>query len=109
VGQSVLPYIIKKGTTSQLIINEKPYLILGGELGNSSASSITYMNSIWPTLEQMNLNTLLVPVYWELLIHLNGQRHNLAVWDDISIEGEVHLVRRRSSQPSNHLPPEYLV
>jgi beta-galactosidase GanA len=73
VGQSVLPYIINKGTTSQLIINEKPYLILGGELGNSSASSITYMNSIWPTLEQMNLNTLLVPVYWELLEPQEGK------------------------------------
>ncbi|MBN2441196.1 MAG: DUF5597 domain-containing protein, partial [Spirochaetales bacterium] len=45
----------------------KSFLILGGELGNSSASSPEYMEKIWPGLAEMNLNTLLVPVYWELM------------------------------------------
>ncbi len=42
------------------------YLILGGELGNSSASSKEDIRSILPLLKEMGLNTVLMPVYWEL-------------------------------------------
>ncbi|MDE5793921.1 MAG: DUF5597 domain-containing protein [Muribaculaceae bacterium] len=43
------------------------YLILGGELGNSSASSKEDINAIFPKLKDMGLNTVLMPVYWELI------------------------------------------
>jgi hypothetical protein len=62
-----LPHLAQKGSTTQLIVHDKPFLILGGELGNSSASDLEYMADIWPKISQMNLNTLLTPVYWELL------------------------------------------
>ena len=62
-----IPRLIVKGTASQLMVDEKPFLIFGGELGNSSASSLNYMQPIWSTLNQMNLNTVLIPVYWELM------------------------------------------
>ena len=59
---------LKKGTDfSQLLINGKPFLVLGGELGNSSASNIDYLRPYWQHLKDMNLNTVLVPVYWELM------------------------------------------
>ena len=47
----------------------EPFIILGGELANSSASSADYMNGrhIWETLREAGLNTVLVPVYWELI------------------------------------------
>lgn len=50
-----------------LTINNKPFLIRGGELDNSSASSMEYMAPIWPKMQAMHLNTLLVPLYWEQL------------------------------------------
>jgi hypothetical protein len=62
-----LPHLVKNGTSTQLIVQDKPFLILGGELGNSSASDLKYMAEIWPKIRQMNVNTLLTPVYWELL------------------------------------------
>lgn len=43
------------------------YLILGGELGNSSASSLEDIQTIFPKLKAMGLNTVLMPVYWELI------------------------------------------
>ena len=64
---SEIPHLQKKGTATQLIVDGKPFLILGGELGNSSSSNTAYMNLIWPTLEALNLNTVLAPVYWELV------------------------------------------
>ena len=59
--------IKKDGLGAQLYVNNQPYLILGGELGNSTASSISYMQPYWDHLVEMNVNTVLVPVYWELM------------------------------------------
>ena len=61
-----IPHLRKQGTTTQLIVDDKPFIVLGGELGNSSFTSVEYMEQIWPKLKTMNLNTVLVPVYWEL-------------------------------------------
>lgn len=54
------------------MVKDEPYIILGGELGNSSATTMTYMESIWPKLKAMNLNTVLMPVYWELIEKKEG-------------------------------------
>ena len=61
------PYLQKKGSTQQLIVDGKPFLILGGELGNSTASSLDYMRPFWKKFKAMNLNTILVPAYWDLI------------------------------------------
>jgi beta-galactosidase GanA len=70
--ESRLPHLKKQGTASQLIVDNKPFLIIGGELGNSSASSLSYMKNVWPTLVKLNLNTILIPVYWELIEPVEG-------------------------------------
>lgn len=62
-----LPTIQKKGQTKQLIVDSKPYLILGGELHNSSSSSREYMQKIWPKLQQSGMNTVLAAVSWALV------------------------------------------
>ncbi|MCX7876762.1 MAG: DUF5597 domain-containing protein [Melioribacteraceae bacterium] len=62
-----IPKIVKYENAFHLIVNENPYLILGGELGNSNASTKDYLDSVWPKLKKMNLNTVLIPVYWELI------------------------------------------
>ena len=67
------PHLREQGDATQLIVDGQPLLMLAGELGNSSASSIEYMQPIWPKLEAMNLNTLLAPVYWELLEPREGR------------------------------------
>lgn len=66
-GDWTPPHLLKEGNHSQLIVNGKPFLVAGGELGNSSASSSEYMTPIWIKLKQMNLNTAIAPVYWELM------------------------------------------
>ena len=72
VAQST-PRFEKHGDAFHLIVNEKPFLILGGELGNSNASTPEYLNTIWPKLVKMNLNTVLIPVYWELIEPVEGK------------------------------------
>jgi len=64
---TTIPHLRKQGEASQLYVDGKPFLIIGGELGNSSASDANYMRPVWPKLVKMNLNTVLAPVYWELM------------------------------------------
>jgi beta-galactosidase GanA len=73
VTQAAPPHLEKQGSTQQLIVDGKPFLILGGELGNSSASSADYMRPHWPRLKAMNLNTVLAPVSWELIEPTEGK------------------------------------
>ncbi|MDR2293111.1 MAG: DUF5597 domain-containing protein [Prevotellaceae bacterium] len=68
-----IPYLKKQGTATQLIVDGKPFLILGGELLNSSASSLSYMEPIWSQLTEQNLNTVLVPISWELVEPQEGK------------------------------------
>jgi beta-galactosidase GanA len=79
---SLLPHLKKQGTATQLIVHNQPFLMLGGELGNSSASDLKYMMPVWPKLKAMHLNTVLMPVYWELIEPKEGQ-FDFALVDDL--------------------------
>ncbi len=61
---SPLPALETRGAATQLIVDGQPYLILGGELANTASSSLPYMDTVWPKLERLNLNTALVAVAW---------------------------------------------
>ncbi|HEY6976094.1 MAG TPA: DUF5597 domain-containing protein [Chitinophagaceae bacterium] len=62
-----IPHLEKNKNSVQLFVHNKPFLICGGELGNSSASVTEYMRPVWQKLKAMQLNTVLMPVYWELI------------------------------------------
>jgi len=66
-GASKPPTLKRHGQSSQLIVDGKPFLILGGELSNSAASSAAYMASVWPKFRAAHLNTVLTPVSWQLI------------------------------------------
>ena len=77
---------------TQLLVNGKAFIVLGGELGNSTASSIDYLRNYWQHLEQMNLNTVLVPVYWELMEPEEG-RFDFSLLDSILSDARKHNLK----------------
>ncbi len=67
------PHLEQRGEATQLIVEGKPWLVLGCELGNSTASSHTYMQSVWPKLKASGVNTVLAVVSWEQMEPVEGQ------------------------------------
>lgn len=59
--------LVKNDGVKQLVVDGRPWLILGGELGNSSASSPEDVAAIFPKLKDLGLNCVLAPAYWELI------------------------------------------
>jgi beta-galactosidase GanA len=66
-AQTGIPTLQRHGTATQLVVDGAPFLILGGELGNSSASSMADFRPSWARLEALHINTVIAPVYWELI------------------------------------------
>lgn len=57
----------KQGTATRLIVDDKPFVIIGGELGNSAATCTGDIARNFKKLHDMGLNTVLVPAYWDLI------------------------------------------
>ncbi len=68
-----MPHLQRVGPVTRLIVDSQPFLILGGEVHNSSTANLEFMEPLWPKLTALNLNTVLVPVSWELLEPQEGQ------------------------------------
>ena len=72
---SILPLLVnaqprlehRDDSTARIIANGKPMLMIGGELGNSSASTPEDVRHNFAHLHNMGLNTVLAPVSWELI------------------------------------------
>src|ERR1700754_779751 len=67
------PHLEKQGTATQLVVGGKPMLLIGGELGNSSASSAAYMVDHWPRLKARNLNPALARGAWKMIEPVEGK------------------------------------
>jgi beta-galactosidase GanA len=62
-----IPRLERHGTASRLVVDGKPFLIVGGELLNSSSSSREHMRSEWERVASTPLNTVLTPVSWDMI------------------------------------------
>ena len=70
---SAIPHLEKRGTATQLIVDGKPFLVLGGELHNSSSSNSEYVDPILTKLSSIHLNTVLAAVCWDLVEPTEGK------------------------------------
>lgn len=89
-----LPKVVMENGASQLIVHGKPYLILGGELGNSSAGTAAQADAILPRLAALHVNTALIPEAWEQIEptedHFDFRL--LDHWIDVVRKNQMHLV-----------------
>lgn len=63
-----IPYLAEDAGGKYFVVDEKPFLPLGGELHNSAGSDLSHMERVvWPSLRKLGGNFYLSPVYWELM------------------------------------------
>jgi hypothetical protein len=89
---SPIPHLERRGDITQLIVDGKPFLALAGELYNNSATSLEYMNAVWPRLTSMHLNTVLAPVSWAMLEPSEG-KFDYTLVDGLIREARAHKLR----------------
>ena len=69
------PCITEKGNQEVLLVDGKPFIMLAGEVHNSDSSSPAYMEQIWKIAEELGMNSLLLPVTWEMVEPVEGEFH----------------------------------
>ncbi len=67
--------ITEKGNQKVLLVDGKPFIMLAGEVHNSDSSSPAYMEQIWKIAEELGMNSLLLPVTWEMVEPVEGEFH----------------------------------
>ena len=90
---SDIPHLRKQGTATQLIVDGQPFLALAGELSNSSATGLDYMQRVWPKLvAQTKLNTVLPGVSWNQIEPQEG-KFDFTVLDGVIQGARSHNMR----------------
>jgi len=89
MAQSI-PLLEKRENTTQLIVKGNPFVMLAGELHNSTSSDIQYLETIWARLKAMNLNSVIASVSWEMIEQEEG------IFDFKVVDGIIEGARRNN-------------
>jgi hypothetical protein len=106
------PAIVEKDGRFALMVDGKPYLMLGVQANNSSAWP-AYLDKVWPAAETLHANTVELPIYWEQLEPVQG-RFDFSVVDLILKQARDHNVRLvllwfgTWKNGSSHYTPEWV-
>lgn len=87
-----IPHIEQRGEVKQLIVDGKPFLVLGGELLNNSATSLDYLKPVWPRMKAMHLNTVLPAISWAQLEPEEG-KFDFTILDGVVAQAREHNMR----------------
>ncbi|MGN6397209.1 MAG: DUF5597 domain-containing protein [Mucilaginibacter sp.] len=90
-AQNNMPRIIKKDGRYAFMVDGKPYFMFGGQVHNSSAWP-GMMPQVWAAVQQMHLNTLEIPIYWEQVEPQQG-KFDFSMIDLLLNQAREHKVR----------------
>lgn len=89
-----IPHLDRDRGSTQLIVGGRPFVILGGELGNSFAGTAAQAELTLPQIAHAHINTVLMPVTWEQLEPAEGNFHFAILdhWVELARGQRLHLV-----------------
>jgi hypothetical protein len=107
-----MPQIVSKDGHHALLVDGKPFFMLGGQAHNSSGWP-GMLPKVWSAIEAMHANTLEVPIYWEQIEAQQG-KFDFSLVDTLLKQGRehnVHLVLlwfATWKNGSSHYMPEWM-
>ena len=107
-----IPHLEKRDNRFALIVDGKPFLILGGQINNSSAWPAA-LPEAWSAAEAIHANTVEAPVYWEQIEPAHGSFdfRNVDLLVNQAREHRLHLVLLwfgTWKNGQNHYVPEWI-
>ncbi|HZE85937.1 MAG TPA: DUF5597 domain-containing protein [Puia sp.] len=109
---AMMPAIIEKDGRHALLVDGKPFLILGGQAHNSSAWP-GMLPQLWSAIGELHANTLEVPIYWEQ-VEASPGKFDFSLIDTLLVQARQHKVRlvllwfATWKNGSNHYMPEWM-
>ena len=85
---SDLPHIVAQNGRHALIVDGKPFLMLGAQV-NNAANYPSALPKVWPTIEKLGANTVEVPVSWEQIEPTEG-KFDFSFLDTLLKEARAH-------------------
>ena len=89
---NLAPHLEKRGAATQLIVDGRPFLMLSGELHNSTSSNLEYMQQFWTNLRALGLNSVVTPLSWELIEPKEGS------YDFALVDGLIEQARHENEK-----------
>src|SRR3569832_1527283 len=93
LGQSAsspIPKIVERDGRHTLLVDGKPFFMLGGQAHNSSGWP-GMMPGVWQAVEAMHANTLEVPIYWEQIEAQRG-KFDFSAIDMLLTQARLHKI-----------------
>lgn len=87
-----IPHLRQQGTAVQLIVDGRPFLVRGGEVGNSAATNPAWLRPFWSRFAELRMNTVLAPVYWDLVEPDEG-RFDFSTVDELIADARRHQMK----------------
>src|SRR3954466_6380782 len=85
-----LPRLETRAGRHALIVDGRPFLMLGAQVNNSS-NYPAMLPHVWPTIEALHANTVEVPIAWEQVEPIEG-RFDFSFLDTLLRQAREHDV-----------------
>ena len=107
-----MPQLVERDGRHALLVDGRPYLVLGMQMHNSSAWPQALPN-VWQAAEYLHVNTVEAPVYWEQMERERGH-FDFSNVDQVVLEARQHRLHvvllwfGTWKNARNHYTPEWI-